>query len=263
MDSQKIGPQAKLGVIVSDPIWSALLSRLSILETETIGNMEIALAASAGGTTTHICRRSIEPEYPHVLSSNAVIDELVRKDCTSLVTTAVCGALTADLEVPSLVVLDQFLDERVVGRMNQAWPAVVDAEEPFIDITYPYCETMRNRIASELEGTSVRLYKTGCYVGVDGPRYETAAEARMFCGFGGDVIGMTAVGEAIAARVRGLCIGTVGIVANYAAGVRGGVVLNEDIRVVASQFADTVAEGVIGIIDDIAGCHDCCGGNCA
>lgn len=45
----------------------------------------------------------------------------------------------------------------------------------------------------------------GVYLGVDGPRRETAAEARMFRSWGADAIGQNLVPEIALARERGLC----------------------------------------------------------
>ena len=45
----------------------------------------------------------------------------------------------------------------------------------------------------------------GVYLGVDGPRRETAAEARMFRGWGADVLGQNLVPEIALARELGLC----------------------------------------------------------
>ena len=45
----------------------------------------------------------------------------------------------------------------------------------------------------------------GVYLGVDGPRRETAAEARMFRSWGADVLGQNLVPEIALARELGLC----------------------------------------------------------
>src|SRR5436189_62411 len=60
------------------------------------------------------------------------------------------------------------------------------------------------------------------YVNVNGPRYETPAEIRMFVEAGGDVVGMTAGSEAIAMREAGVGYGCLAIITNLAAGLREG-----------------------------------------
>ena len=55
------------------------------------------------------------------------------------------------------------------------------------------------------------------YLGVDGPRRETAAEARMFRTWGADVLGQNLVPEIALARELGLCFAGLGIVEEISA----------------------------------------------
>ena len=55
------------------------------------------------------------------------------------------------------------------------------------------------------------------YLGVDGPRRETAAEARMFRSWGADVLGQNLVPEIALAREVGLCFAGLGIVEEISA----------------------------------------------
>lgn len=57
----------------------------------------------------------------------------------------------------------------------------------------------------------------GVYLGVDGPRRETAAEARMFRNWGADVLGQNFVPEIALARELGLCFAGLGIVEEISA----------------------------------------------
>lgn len=57
----------------------------------------------------------------------------------------------------------------------------------------------------------------GVYLGVDGPRRETAAEARMFRNWGADVIGQNLVPEIALARELGLCFAGLAIVEEISA----------------------------------------------
>ena len=57
----------------------------------------------------------------------------------------------------------------------------------------------------------------GVYLGVDGPRRETAAEARMFRSWGADVLGQNLVPEIALAREMGLCFAGLGIVEDISA----------------------------------------------
>ena len=61
----------------------------------------------------------------------------------------------------------------------------------------------------------------GVYVGYWGPNYEAPAEIRAFRTLGGDLVGMSTVLEAIAARAAGLEVLGLSLVTNMAAGIAG------------------------------------------
>jgi purine-nucleoside phosphorylase len=60
---------------------------------------------------------------------------------------------------------------------------------------------------------------SGVYVGCSGPSYETPAEIRSFRARGGDLVGMSAVPEIIAAHSLGMEVLVLSLVTNMAAGV--------------------------------------------
>lgn len=130
--------------------------------------------------------------------------------CTHIVSSSLCRALDPDIATPSLMIPDQFID------MHRVMTSGLPEEGPgFQDFAIPWCERLRSHAYAHLSRelhTPVRA--KGCYVGVDGPRYETAAEARAYRILGADVVGMTAVREAIAYRQAGLCSATIALVTN-------------------------------------------------
>jgi 5'-methylthioadenosine phosphorylase len=73
------------------------------------------------------------------------------------------------------------------------------------------------------------------YVCVDGPRFETPAEIRMYRKLGGDVVGMTGVPEVVYANELGIGYSSIVIAANWAAGIRGRVNHHEILDVMRSE----------------------------
>ncbi|MGD0743806.1 MAG: purine-nucleoside phosphorylase, partial [Verrucomicrobiota bacterium] len=60
--------------------------------------------------------------------------------------------------------------------------------------------------------------RSGVYLAVSGPSYETPAEIRAFARLGADAVGMSTVPEAMVARQCSLNVAAVSCVANPAAG---------------------------------------------
>src|SRR5215475_9655940 len=67
--------------------------------------------------------------------------------------------------------------------------------------------------------------RSGVYLAVSGPSYETPAEIRAFARLGADAVGMSTVPEAIVARQCGLKVAGISCITNLAAG-RGGKTLS-------------------------------------
>ena len=86
----------------------------------------------------------------------------------------------------------------------------------FVDLTEVYSKRMR-ALCTAIDPT----LEEGIYVGFTGPQYETPAEIEMVRRWGGTLVGMSTVLEAIAAREAKLEVLGVSLVTNLAAGMSG------------------------------------------
>lgn len=127
-----------------------------------------------------------------------------------VITTVAAGGINPGYKSGDLVLLDQFLNfhtyHTTYGKMS-------------LDMTYPYCSELRGLFISMAEKLDIELHTSGTYISFDGPRYETAAEIRMFKMLGADMVGMTNAPEAILARELGICYSAVAMITNMAAGL--------------------------------------------
>ena len=86
----------------------------------------------------------------------------------------------------------------------------------FVDLVDAYSPRLR----ALARGVDPSLTE-GVYAGLPGPHYETPAEIRMLRTLGADLVGMSTVHEAIAARAEGAEVLAVSLVTNLAAGMTG------------------------------------------
>jgi purine-nucleoside phosphorylase len=86
----------------------------------------------------------------------------------------------------------------------------------FVDLTELYSPRLRG-LARRIDPSLVE----GVYAGLPGPHFETPAEIRMLRALGADLVGMSTVLEAIAARAAGLEVFGLSLVTNLAAGMTG------------------------------------------
>jgi len=87
----------------------------------------------------------------------------------------------------------------------------------FPDMTQVYSPVWRRRAMHEAAAMNLRL-TPAVYAAMPGPSYETPAEVRMLRGLGADVVGMSTVPEAIAARASGMDVMAFAMVTNAASG---------------------------------------------
>ena len=86
----------------------------------------------------------------------------------------------------------------------------------FVDLTDLYSPRLR-KLAGEIDPS----LEEGVYAQLPGPHFETPAEIRMLRTMGADLVGMSTVLEAIAAREAGVEVFGLSLVTNLAAGMTG------------------------------------------
>jgi purine-nucleoside phosphorylase len=87
----------------------------------------------------------------------------------------------------------------------------------FVDLTCVYDKGLRALLRRAGRGCDVAL-RSGVYLALSGPSYETPAEIRAFARLGADAVGMSTVPEAIVARQCGLRVAGLSCITNLAAG---------------------------------------------
>ncbi|HXB88254.1 purine-nucleoside phosphorylase, partial [Mycobacterium sp.] len=135
----------------------------------------------------------------------------VRTACAAgarvVVLTNAAGAVRQNFEVGQPVLISDHLN-------LTARSPLVGAQ--FVDLVDAYAPRLR-ALAREVDPELTE----GVYAGLPGPHYETPAEIRMLRTLGADLVGMSTVLEAIAAREAGLEVLGISLVTNAAAGMTG------------------------------------------
>jgi len=109
----------------------------------------------------------------------------------------------------------------------------------FPDMTHVYSKRLRAVALEEATKLSIAPHE-GVYVALAGPSYETPAEIRFLRTIGADLVGMSTVPEAIAARHMGMELLAISCVTNMAAGTTDQPLDHEEVlevgRRVMGQF---------------------------
>jgi 5'-methylthioadenosine phosphorylase len=177
------------------------------------GPVELAISDDDGHRVVWLTRGGVQSTAAHAINHRANIAALEKLGVKQVFATAMVGSLHAGLSIGTILILDQFIDFVHAPSYHED-----DVYRDF-DMTEPYCPTLRELLVHVARQAQVPVNPTGCYVGVCGPRFETAAEVKMYRQFGGDVVGMTGSTECIMARQAGMCYASVAGVVNLGAGL--------------------------------------------
>jgi purine-nucleoside phosphorylase len=139
----------------------------------------------------------------------------VAAGCRTVVLTNAAGCLRDGVPVGSPVLISDHLNLTATSPLVGA---------DFVDLTDLYSPRLRG-IAKEIDPTLTE----GVYAGLPGPHFETPAEIRMLRTLGADLVGMSTVLEAIAARAAGAEVFGLSLVTNLAAGVTGEPLNHEEV----------------------------------
>lgn len=197
-------------------------------------------------------RHGEPPVPPHRILHRANVDALARCHVDAILALNAVGALHPDLPPGTLLVPDDWLDQR---RHHETFH---DATPPtHVDVSQPYCPTLRALLLRHATAHGAPARDGGVYVATDGPRLETRAEVRALRNLGGTVVGMTGLPEAALARERGLCYASLCLVVNPAAGVSptAATLRAHDIRHGAEALAPTALRIALAAAHDAPATH--------
>jgi 5'-methylthioadenosine phosphorylase len=206
-----------------------------------------AVAFRAGGGRFYVLPRH-GPRHtipPHMINYRANIEALRGLGVRDVIATSAVGSMNPGFKVGDLGVAEQFLD---FTRSRQS--TFFDRKVAHTDMTEPYSRGLNAAITSA--GASVGIEVKGglVYVCAEGPRYETAAEIRMFRSMGGYVVGMTGVPEVVLAREAGIRYSTILIATNWAAGIQERV-SHEEVIGVMKKSGQSVKRVVERTVNDL------------
>ncbi len=153
----------------------------------------------------------------------------------NLVITNASGGMNTQYAEGDLVLIKDHIN--LTGNNPLLGPNLEKLGPRFPDMSTTWTPKLMETMHSAAKAINFPL-KEGIYVGVLGPSYETPAEIRMYKAMGGDMVGMSTVAEAIAARHCGLKIAGISCITNMAAGIHQGELDHADIKEQANRIKE-------------------------
>jgi 5'-methylthioadenosine phosphorylase len=148
---------------------------------------------------------------PTDVNSRANIFALKKLGVKRILAPSAVGSLKEDCEPGDVVFADQFID-RTTKREQSFYTG---NKVCHISVAEPMCPEIRTTLIAVAENMGIRAHATGTYVCIEGPRFSTKAESKLFRSWDADIIGMTLVPECVLAREAELCYASISTITDY------------------------------------------------
>lgn len=128
-----------------------------------------------------------------------------------IVAVSACGSLREDYAPGHIVVPDQLVDN-TKGRANTFFGGGLVAH---ISLANPFSPEMSRAIAQSCRAVGGTVHEGGSFITIEGPRFSTKGESRLFQDWGMSIIGMTTSPEAFLAGEAEIAYGVMAHVTDY------------------------------------------------
>ncbi|MCL6101568.1 MAG: MTAP family purine nucleoside phosphorylase, partial [Bacteroidetes bacterium] len=170
-----------------------------------IGQVEAVLLSRHGRDHT------ITPTHVNNKANLFAIKEL---GCTHILATTACGSLREHIGRGELVLPDQFIDF-TRHRATTFFEEFEPHEMKHTPMANPFDQRMRELLFAVGKELNLPVHDGGCIVTIEGPRFSTRAESRMFRSWGGDLINMSTAPECILANELGIPYAAIAMATDY------------------------------------------------
>ncbi|MBL7003384.1 MAG: S-methyl-5'-thioinosine phosphorylase [Gammaproteobacteria bacterium] len=164
---------------------------------------------------------------PHKINYRANIWMMKKLGVEKIIAINAVGGISSDL-APEVVALPDQLIDYTYNRKHTFFEEDL-SQVVHTDFTYPFTISDRDNLIKAATEAQINVVTKGTYVCTQGPRLETAAEIKKYALEGCNMVGMTAMPEAILAREKGIDYSSIALSVNWAAGIQNEIISMEQI----------------------------------
>jgi len=207
--------QAEIAIIGGSGVYeSELLEDAELIEMDTpYGRLSapIEVGTFKGRRIAFLSRHGPGHRYTaHVVNYRANIWALNEIGVKRVIGVGAVGSLKENYRPGDLCFPDQFID----FTKTRTYTFRNEGTSGHISMADPFCPHLREIFSSAANEQGITAHRDGTYICIEGPRFSTRAESRMFRQFA-DIIGMTLVPEITLAREMGMCYASVAMITDY------------------------------------------------
>jgi 5'-methylthioadenosine phosphorylase len=213
----------------------------SPLTCGTINNINVIL----------IARHGRKHQYgPSEVNYRANIFALKQQGVTHILATTACGSLKEEIGRGHFVIIDQFIDFTKL-RANTYFDSFAK-EAVHTPMAEPFDKHLREALYSTAVEAGYPVHKTGTVITIEGPRFSTRAESKMFQMWGADIINMSVATEASLANEQKIPYAAIAMSTDYDCWKEDEAPVSwEEILKVFHKNADSVTDILIKVLTKI------------
>ena len=150
---------------------------------------------------------------PTHVNYRANIQVLKDLDVTHIIATNACGSLKQEIRRGDFVIPNQFIDftKRRINTFHDDFSQGMYHEV----MADPFDKNLSELLYGVIEDMGLRVHKNKTLVTIEGPRFSTRAESKMFILWGADIINMTVATEAALAKEAGIPYAVIAMSTDY------------------------------------------------
>jgi 5'-methylthioadenosine phosphorylase len=213
----------------------------SVLTVGRISGIEVVLLARHGK------HHQISPSG---VNYRANIFALKEQGVTHIIATTACGSLRQEIGRGHFVIVDQFIDF-TRHRDITFYDSFAEGAK-HTAMSDPFDAGLRKLLFDTSRELGLPSHNGGTVITIEGPRFSTKAESKMFQIWGADVINMSVAPEAILANEAGIPYAVIAMSTDYDCWKEDEAPVSwEEILQVFNSNADKVKEFIINVIPKI------------
>src|SRR5665647_1681499 len=198
--------QAEIGIIGGTGLYDPkLLKNIQEIEVDTpygAPSDAFIIGELAGKKVAFLARHGRKHTIrPTDVNSRANMFAFKKLGAQRILAVSTVGSLKEEYKPGDLAFVDQFIDRTT--RREQSF--YTQDKVCHISVADPMCPELRKNLIDIGKAMGIRMHETGTYVCIEGPRFSSKAESKMYRQWDADVVGMTLVPECVLARETEIC----------------------------------------------------------
>ncbi len=150
---------------------------------------------------------------PTHVNYRANIQAMKDQNVSKIIATNACGSLKAEIERSDFVIPNQFIDftRHRINTFHDDFSQGMFHEV----MADPFDKSLSGLLYSVAKEQGFRVHKEKTLITIEGPRFSTRAESKMFIAWGADIINMTVATEAALAKEAAIPYAVIAVSTDY------------------------------------------------